>query len=108
MLSRYSVKKPYTVAVGIILVVVLGFISFSNMTTDLLPSMDLPYMVIYTTYVGASPEEVEMTVTKPMEAAMATVSDIKEITSVSQENASQVILEFNSGADMNTAMPRST
>ena len=48
MFSRYSVKKPYTVIVGIILVIVLGVISFQHMTTDLLPSMNLPYVVVYT------------------------------------------------------------
>ena len=52
MLSKFSVKKPYTVIVGIMLVIVLGVISFANMTTDLLPNMDLPYVAVYTTYVG--------------------------------------------------------
>ena len=60
MFSRYSVKKPYTVIVGIILVIVLGVISFQHMTTDLLPSMNLPYVVVYTSYVGATPEQVEV------------------------------------------------
>ena len=58
MLAKYSVRKPYTVIVGIILVIVLGVISFQNMTTDLLPSMNLPYVVVYTTYIGATPEQV--------------------------------------------------
>ena len=49
MFAKMSVQKPYTVAVGIILVLVLGVISFMNMTTDLLPSMNLPYIVVYTT-----------------------------------------------------------
>ena len=55
MFSRFSVKKPYTVIVGVILVIVLGVVSFMNMKTDLLPSIDLPYVVVYTSYVGASP-----------------------------------------------------
>ena len=55
MLAKFSVKKPYTVIVGIILVIALGVISFMNMTTDLLPSMDLPYVMVYTTYTGATP-----------------------------------------------------
>ena len=49
MFAKLSVKKPYTVIVGILLVIALGVISFINMTTDLLPSMDLPYIIVYTT-----------------------------------------------------------
>ena len=72
MLSKFSVKKPYTVMVGVVLVLILGVVSFMNMTTDLLPSINLPYALVMTTYPGASPEEVEMVVTKPVEQAMAT------------------------------------
>ena len=66
MLSNFSVKKPLTIIVSAILVSILGFISFSKMTTDLLPSMDLPYVIVMTTYPGASPEKVELSVTKPI------------------------------------------
>ena len=59
MLSKFSVKKPYTVIVAIVLVVILGFVSYSKMTMDLLPSINMPYAVITTTYSGASPETVE-------------------------------------------------
>ena len=104
MLAKFSVKKPYTVIVGIILVIALGVISFMNMTTDLLPSMDLPYVIVYTTYTGATPEAVEGDVTRPLEAAFATLTDVKNITSSSSENLSMVVMEFESGADMNTAM----
>ena len=104
MLSKFSVKKPYTVIVGIILVIALGVISFMNMTTDLLPSMDLPYVIAYTTYTGATPERVESDVTRPLEAAFSTLTDIKNIRSTSSENLSLVVMEFASGADMNTAM----
>ena len=104
MLARISVKKPYTVIVGIILVIALGVISFRNMTTDLLPSMDLPYVIVYTTYTGATPERVESDVTRPMEESFATLSDIKNISSTSSENLSLVVLEFAGGANMDTAM----
>ena len=104
MFSKYSVKKPYTVIVGIILVIVLGYISFTKMTTDLLPSMNLPYVVVYTPYVGATPEQVETDVTRPMEAAVATLTDVKKITSSSRDNVSVVIMQFNDGANMDTAL----
>ena len=80
MISKFSVKKPYTVIVAVILVIILGIVSFTKMTTDLLPSMELPYAVVMTTYQGASPETVETTVTKPVEQSMATISNIKEET----------------------------
>ncbi len=103
MISKFSVKKPYTVLVGVILAIVLGVVSFTRMTTDLLPNISLPYMIIVTTYPGASPETVEMVVTQPVEAGMATVSNIEGISSVSSENYSMVILEFSQSTDMNAA-----
>ena len=104
MLAKFSVKKPYTVIVGIILVIALGVISFQNMTTDLLPSMDLPYVIVYTTYTGATPERVESDVTRPLEAAFATLTDVDSISSTSSENLSLVVLQYADGADMNTAL----
>ena len=104
MFARYSVKKPYTVIVGIILVIVLGVISFMNMSTDLLPSMELPYVVVYTTYPGATPEQVESEITRTMEASLATVGNVKGITSTSSDNVAAVIMEFNSGTNMDTAL----
>lgn len=101
MLGKYSVKKPYTVLVAVVLVIVLGIVSFTKMTTDLLPNISLPYVIVMTSYPGASPETVEMVVTEPVEASMATVSNIEGISSVSGENYSMVILEFAQSADMN-------
>ena len=102
MFSKFSVKKPYTVLVGVIMVIVLGIVSFTKMSTDLLPSINLPYVIVMTTYVGASPETVETVVTKPVESAMATVSNIENISSVSSENYSMVIMEFAQTADMDS------
>ena len=104
MLSRLSVKKPMTIFVAVVLVLILGVMSFINMTTDLLPNMDLPYAIAYTTYVGASPEQVEQSVTKTLEQALATTSGVKNITSISQENVSIVVLEFEEGTGMDSAM----
>ncbi len=103
MLGKFSVKKPYTVLVAVVLIMVLGVVSFTKMSTDLLPNISLPYVIVMTTYPGASPETVEMAVTKPVEASMATVSNIEEISSVSGENYSMVILEFAQSTDMNAA-----
>ncbi len=104
MLSKFSVKKPFTVVVAIILVLILGVVSYTNMSVDLIPSFNLPYAVITTTYAGASPEQVEQAVTAPLEQGMASISNIKEISSVSSENVSMVILEFNEATNMDSAM----
>jgi len=98
------VKKPYTVIVGVILVVVLGVVSFMRMTTDLLPDMNLPYALVLTTDVGASPEEVESDVTAPIESAMATTSNIKNVSSSSYNSYSMVILEYEQSANMDSVL----
>lgn len=99
-MSKFSVKKPYTVLVGIVLVLLLGIVAFSNMTPDLLPNIEMPYAVVVTTYVGASPEEVEQVVSKPLEQAMATLDNIKSVSSTSAENYSMVALEFTDEVNM--------
>lgn len=102
MVSKFSVKKPYTVLVAVIMVIVLGVVSFTRMSADLLPNINLPYVIVMTTYVGASPETVETVVTKPVESSMATVSNIENISSVSSENYSMVILEFAQSTNMDS------
>ena len=102
MLSGFSVKKPYTVVVGVVLIIILGVVSFTHMTVDLLPSINLPYALVITGYVGASPEEVEEIVTKPVEQTVATVSNIKTVQSISSDNSSTVILEFDQTANMDS------
>ena len=103
-MSKFSVKKPMTIFVVVVLVCILGFISFTSMTTDLLPKMDLPYVMVLTTYPGASPEKIEQTVTKPLEQTLSTTSGVKTVTSSSNENSSMVLLEFTQGTNMDSAM----
>lgn len=104
MLSRYSVKRPLTVIMIVILVIILGVISFTNMTTDLLPNMDFPYVVMYTSFPGASPEKIETMVTKPLESAVSTLSGIESVQSVSYENVSLIIIEFSYGVNMDSVL----
>ena len=103
-MSKYSVKKPLTIIVCVIVVIALGFVSLTRMTPDLLPSIDLPYMVVMTTYPGATPEEVQEEVTKPLEQSLATLENLKTIQSLSNPNFSLVVLEFENGSSMDTAM----
>ena len=104
MFSKFSVKRPFTVFVSVILVIILGGVSFTEMTTDLLPKIDLPYVIVMTTYPGASPEKVEESVTKPLEKVLATTSGIEDINSVSSENSSMIMLEFSQDMNMDSAM----
>lgn len=99
---KFSVKKPLTVFVAVILVLVLGFTAYFEMTPDLLPNLDFPYAIVITTYPGASPEQVETTITKPLEQSMATLDKIKNITSTSSENYSMVMMEFSDDANMDS------
>ena len=103
-MSKFSVRKPMTVVVAVIAVILLGAISFLNMSTDLFPSMNLPYVVVMTTYQGASPEEVEQQVTRPIEQALASTGNLQNITSVSSENSSMVILEFVESTNMDSTI----
>lgn len=101
-MSKFSVKKPLTVFVAVIAVLVLGVVAYTRMTPDLLPNMDFPYVLIMTTYPGASPEKVEQEITKPMEQAMSTLDHIQEVSSVSSENVGMVVLEFAESVNMDT------
>lgn len=104
MISKYSVKRPYTVLVAVVLVIVLGAVSLSKMTTDLLPDMSFQYALVVTTDMGASPEQVESDVTAPIESAMATTSNIKNISSVSYNSYSVVTLEYEQNANMDSVV----
>ena len=88
--------------VAVILVIVLGIVSFSNMTPDLLPSIDLPYVLVLTTSPGSSPEEVEENLTRPISSSMATLDNIASVSGTSNENYSMVILQFADGSNMDT------
>ena len=93
MISKFSVKKPMTIFVAVIMVIVLGVVAFTRMTPDLLPNMDLPYAMVLTTYAGQTPETVEKEVTKPLEQSLAIVDGVKQLTSQSAENYSLLIIE---------------
>ena len=101
-MAKFSVKKPLTIFVLVLAVIVLGVVAYLKMTPDLLPNMDFPYVIIVTTDPGASPEAVESDITKPMEQSMATLDQIKEVTSTSQNSVSMVMLEFEDSVNMDT------
>ncbi len=103
-MSKFSVKKPMTVFVVVVIIIALGIVATIKMTPDLLPSIDLPYVVVMTTYPGATPEEVEASVTRPLEQSLATLENLASIQSVSNANYSLIMLEFENGSNMDTAV----
>ena len=107
-MPKYSVRKPFTILVSVLLVIVLGFVSLSGMQTDLLPEMNLPYLLVVTAYPGASPEQVEADVTKPLEDSLSTLNGVKNVTSQSSENYSLVILEYQDDTNMDSALVKTS
>ena len=98
----FSVKKPLTVYVVALAILVLGVVAYLKMTPDLMPNMDYPYVIVVTSDPGASPESVEEEITKPLEKSLATLDQLKEIQSTSQNSVSMVIMEFENGANMDS------
>lgn len=101
---KACVKKPFTVFVAVIVCLTLAAVSLTEMRTDLLPEMTVPYLLIITTYPGASPEKVESTVAQPLEGQLGTVSRVKGVTSTSSENYAMIMLEFEDDTNMDSAM----
>ncbi len=107
-MPKFSVKKPYTILIAVLVVIMLGVVSITKMQLDLLPEVSLPYLLVITTYPGASPEKVESTVTRPLESGLGTITGVKEVTSYSYENYSLVQLEFVDDTDMDSVMVKAT
>ena len=103
-MEKFSVKKPFTVLVAVIMVLMLGFVSISNMQTNLLPDVNTPYLMVVTVYPGASPERVESEVSDVMQNALVTVAGVESVTATSAENYSLLLMQFSDDTDMNSAM----
>ncbi len=102
-LAKFSVYRPVTITMMILIVLVFGVLSFSRLDLDMLPDIDYPMVSVITSYTGATSKDVENVLTKPIESAVSTVEDVKSISSVSQEGLSLVMIEFNSGTNVDFA-----
>lgn len=105
-MTKFFVKKPFFVVVAVIIILIIGGVSLGNMNTDLMPDMEIPYMMVITTEPGASPAKVENDVTKPLESALGTVNGVENIISSSASNYSMVMIEFADDTDMDSALVR--
>ncbi len=102
-LPKFSVDKPVTITMMVLIIVVFGFISFFRLGLDMLPDIEFPVVSVITSYSGVSSKDIEDVLTKPIEDAIATVKDVKKINSISQEGMSAVMIEFNSGTNVDFA-----
>lgn len=99
----FSVNRPVAVLMAVFMVLILGFVSLTNLSIDLLPEMNLPVALVTTSYPGAGPQEVENLVTRPLESVLGTVNNVKKITSLSSSGQSMIVLELDWGTDMDFA-----
>ena len=102
-IGKFSVKRPVTIAMAALVLILFGVVSFTRMSIDLMPKMDLPIMAVMTSYDGAGPEEVEERVTKPLESSMASISGMSGITSISSAGSSVVMIMFDYGTNLDSA-----
>lgn len=102
-LFKLSVDRPVSVIMITLSILIIGAISLLNIPIDLLPEIEVPIAIVSTSYEGVGPSEIEELVTKPLEGAIATVSNIKKVNSMSSEGNSIVIAEFSQGTDMEFA-----
>lgn len=102
MLMKYSVKRPFTIFVGVVIAIVFGAVALYSMTPDLMPSVNAPYSVVMTQQPGANAEEIEKEITDPLEQQLATLAKLDNISSVSSDNVSVITLEFTDDIDMDS------
>ncbi len=102
-LADYAIKHPVTIVMLILLSMLLGAVSLSRLSIDLLPEMNFPVAAVYTVYEGAGPEEIENLVTRPLEETLGTVNNVESISSTTSSGVSLVIIEFNWNTNMDFA-----
>ncbi len=100
---NFSVRRPIAISMLIGVLVVIGIVSFQKLGLDLLPDITYPSVSVITTYPGVAPEDIEELITKPIEEAVASISGVRKITSVSMEGVSVVTVEFNWGKNLDFA-----
>ena len=102
-ITRFVLKRPVTAILSIVCLIVFGYQSLTGMSMELTPDMDMSMMILFTSYSGASPDDVNELITKPLEDAVSTLSGLDSISSTSSEGSSMIMLEYEYGTDMNEA-----
>lgn len=102
-ITSFSIKRPVTIFMAIITILMFGVVSFFKLNVDMLPSFNLPVLMVMTSYPGAGPSEIESIITDPFESILLTTTNIENVNSVSSEGSSMIMLEFKDGTDMDFA-----
>jgi HAE1 family hydrophobic/amphiphilic exporter-1 len=102
-LVEFSIKRRVTVSMIVVVVVVLGLISLDKLGLDMFPDMEPPYISVVTSYSGVSSEDIEESITRPLEQMITTVSNVKEVRSISQEAMSIIMVEFEGDTNLDFA-----
>ena len=102
-LPEFSVNRRVTATMMVLILVVIGGISFSRLGLDFFPDIEFPTVSVVTTYSGASSEDIETTITKPLEEIVSSVNRIKKVTSITSEGVSAVMAEFEWGTNLDFA-----
>ncbi|WP_035571853.1 efflux RND transporter permease subunit, partial [Halonatronum saccharophilum] len=99
-MSDFSVDRPVTILMMVLLVVVVGIVSLNRLPLDLFPDLDLPYVAVITNYEGVGPEEIENSITRPIEERVGTVDGVKDIYSMTSPGTSLVLIELDWSVDV--------
>jgi CzcA family heavy metal efflux pump len=102
-LAKFALRNPITVLMAVLMVVILGAVSFSKMPVDMFPEITFPSITVATFYKGANPRDIERMVTYPVEKAVSTVNGVKYVSSISRQGASLVTINFNWGTNLDSA-----
>ena len=102
MISKFSVSKPFTIFVAVVIVLIFGVVALTRMTPDLFPNMNAPVAIVLTADPGASAEEAEREITEPLEQQLATLPNVDKLSSVSADNYSYITLVFTDDVNMDS------
>ena len=102
-IAEFSVKRPIAMLMLILSIMLIGAYGFSNLVIEFMPDIEFPMLTISTSYSGVAPEEMEKLVTKPIEDIVSLVSNVKKVSSTSQEGTSSVVVEFNWGTNLDAS-----
>jgi len=102
-IPEFSVNRKVTTAMMAMILVVLGFISYTRLGLDFFPELEFPTVSVVTTYSGASPEDIENTITRPLEQVINTVGNVKKVNSITSEGVSVIMVEFEWGTNLDFA-----
>ena len=103
MFSKIAVKRPVTTIMLLLMVILAGVVALSGLSMDLMPSVNIPIAIVSTSYTGAGPNEIQTLISRPLEEVLATVSNIDDITTVSSDGSSLIVLQFQDGVDIDMA-----